>query len=228
MTYEELEASGIIEKVSLSEEEIKARVSLHLNTIDLLLYTEFCPQCYFAMQPFVGLKTAWIDQRFSINANGGSSLGPPFTFVVDDAISMENNFWGIGPKMGVDATWPILCGFSLIGNVDFSILYGQFTITQNENVLFSNEAEPTTYLDITDNKFTLSRINIGLLLGLRWEKSFYCNRYHFYLESAWENQYFLGQNQLMRFTDDQNPGTNVAVQGDLTIQGLTITAGLSF
>lgn len=210
-----------------TEEQMEAKITLHLNTLDLKMQTCFSPQCYFLVRPFIGLMTAWVDQKFNINANGGASLGP-FAFVLDDGIEMTNNFWGIGPKVGVNTVWDLICGFSIFGNVDFAILYGQFNISQNETVLFSNNVPETTFLDINDNKFSLSRAFLGMQLGARWDRCFYCDRYHVYVEAGWEHQYFFGQNQLMRFADDLNSGINTPVQGDLTLQGLTVTIGLDF
>ena len=37
--------------------------------------------------------------------------GPAAFIVLDDDINMSNDFWGIGPKVGLDTTWCVGCGF---------------------------------------------------------------------------------------------------------------------
>ncbi len=86
----------------------------------------------------------------------------------------------------------------------------------------------TTFLDIKCNRFHLTRANLGLILGLQWHKRGGDGRYDICLSAGWEHQYFFGQNQLMRFSDDINPGVNTAVQGDLSMQGLTVAVSFSF
>lgn len=177
--------------------------------------------------PVVGLRYARINQRFNINANGGQSLGP-IAFVLDDAITMQNNFWGVGPKAGINTTWGSWCGFSIFGAMDLALLYGKFNLTQKETIAFSDDVPATTFLDIKCNRFHLTRANLGLILGLQWHRRGRDGRYDICLSAGWEHQYLFGQNQLMRFSDDINPGVNTAVQGDLSTQGLTVAASFSF
>lgn len=204
----------------------KACINLDLDTIDLQLSSLFSPNCFLSLRPRAGLFVALIDQKFNINAGDGDSLGTP-TLVLDDDIDMKNDFWGIGPKLGVDTIWTLGCGFSFIANGDLAITYGCFNIHQTENVLFEETVPPTTYFKIKDDPYYHSLVNLALLIGLRWNTKCFC-KYDFSFEAAWEHLYFFKLNQLMRFTTDANPGINVGIQGDLSIQGLTLTTRLTF
>jgi hypothetical protein len=206
------------------EQEAKARLCLSLNTVDAQISTVLSPNDCVNLMPMLGLRFARIHQNFNISANSGQTLGHT-NFVVDDAITMQNNFIGAGPKVGISSTWGSWCGWSIVGAMDVALLYGRFDLKQKEAVEFPDEA-PITYLDIACNRFNITRPNIDLSLGLQWEQA--CGCYDVIVSAAWEHQYFFGQNQLLRFSDDINPGVNSPVQGDLAFQGLTFNVSVAF
>ncbi|NGX45334.1 MAG: hypothetical protein K940chlam2_00483 [Chlamydiae bacterium] len=208
--------------------EAEASWRLRLNILDLQMSALFSPCGFLDLKPRIALTTAWIDQKFNINSSGGLSKGTAAFVVLDDDIDMKNDFWGIGPKFGVDTNWLLGCGFTFFGNADVSILYGEFDISQQESVLLEGITPAIVYLDLKNDKFWLSRANLDFILGLRWERTFQKGCYHFALEASWENLFFFGQNQLKRFVDDTNPGIAIPVAGDLTIQGLTLRASFGF
>ncbi len=208
--------------------QAKAKWDLKLNIIDLEMGAPLSPTCYLDIRPFIALSTAWIDQKLNIDSSGGVSTGGAALTVLDDAIRMKNDFWGIGPKIGLDTDWCIGCGFSIFGNIDLSLLYGRFDIDQTESILFENLTPATTYLDLKNDKFWLSRASLDIILGVKWEYWFCCDSYYLSIDAGWENLFFFGQNQLKRFVDDSNPGINVPTSGDLSIQGLTLRASFGF
>ena len=208
--------------------EASARWKIKINLFDLRLGARYNPTCFFELHPFLALTTGWIDQKFSIKSSGGVSRGGAALIVLDDDIEMQNDFWGIGPKFGFKTTWDLGCGFSLFGNADISILYGKFDLSQHETILFEGLTPATTFLDLRKDKFWLSRVNLDFILGFRYEWIFCCGDYSLGFEAAWENLFFFGQNQLKRFIDDINHGIQLPVKGDLTIQGLTLTARFGF
>jgi hypothetical protein len=207
------------------EQEAQAKLCLSLNMVDLQLNTVLSPNSCVNIMPVLGVRYARIRQNFNINANGGQTQGP-FGFVLDDAITMKSKFEGFGPKCGVATTWGSWCGVSLFGSLELALLYGKFMLSQKETMAFSNDVPATTFLDIACNKFNITRPAMGLVLGLQWESAWDC--YEFALSAGWENQFFFGQNQWLRFVDDLNPGVNVAGQGDLAMQGLTAALNISF
>lgn len=209
-----------------AEEEARAKIALHLNMIDMQMSSLFSCHNFLSIRPHIGLSATFIDQKFDIHANDGVSLGPT-ALVLDDAITMKNDFWGVGPKIGIDTIWQVKCGFSLVSNLDLAILYGRFDLSQNETVLFDENVPQTTYLDVRDKSYNLSRPYINFMIGFRYNKSCF-SKCRVSFDLGWEHLYFFGQNQLKRFVDDTNPGINIPVQGDLTIQGLTVKMGLRY
>lgn len=208
------------------EQNATAHSRLCLNTIALGMGTAFAPRPFLEITPFIALSSAWIKQKFDFNLSGGPGLSGHTT--VDDAITMKNNFWGIGPKIGMNTLWDLGYGIGIAGNFNLSLLYGFFKISQEEVTTFSGLTPPTTYLDVNHNMFHLARLNFDFLLGLRWDKMWCKDRLHSMIEAGWENLIFLGQNQLMRFPSQVNHGINTSSNNDLTIQGLSLRASLSF
>lgn len=213
--------------ISNSEQNAQTCIRLNLDMLDTQLHTQFAPTSSVDITPLIGIAYARINQTFNINLNGGQSQGP-FALVLDDNINMCNNFWGVGPKIGMRSDWSLGCGIRAFGYLDLALLYGKFKVKQFENVLFSNNVPETTYLDITCNRFATCRPRFDLMIGLAWEKTICNERYKLDLQAGWEQLYFFGQNQLMRFLDDVQEGANMTVNGDLAIQGLTVRIGLNF
>lgn len=215
-----------------TEENAKTCVSLDLDMFDARLTALFEPHCCIDVMPYIGLVYARINQNFNISMSGGQSM-QPFATVVDDAICMKNDFRGVGPKIGANSIWSLGCGLGFFARGDAALTYGKFELFQDETVTFSNGVDETTFLNIK-NSFHAVRPIVDLIFGVRWDcpinrDAFCCrSRYHIYVEAGWELIYFFNQNMLMRFTDDINAGANVAVQGDLATQGLTVRVSFAF
>lgn len=207
------------------EYQSKAHTHLALNIIDLGMSATFAPRPFLDITPTVDLSALWIRQKFEFNLSGGPGMSG--LFVVDDNITMKNDFFGLGPKLGIDTLWSLGWGFGIFGNFNLSLIYGFFDISQEETVTFTGTA-PKTYLNLPNNSYHNPRINFDLILGMRWDRMFSHGKYHLLIEAGWENLIFMGQNQLMRFTNLTYPGINNLVKGDLAIQGLSLRSLFTF
>lgn len=208
----------------------RARASwkLDLDMVDLRMKTTFAPRSFLELKPFIALSTAWVYQNFEINNSGGSSTQIANAVVIDDKIRMKNDFWGLGPKIGFNSMWILGRGFSILGDLDASFLYGWFDLHQKETVLLTGLSPAITFLDIDNNSFSLIRSTLHTMIGLKWDRMFACDRYHLSLEAGWETLYLFAQNQLLRFQTVSSPGINLPTRGDLTLQGLSLKAAFSF
>lgn len=198
------------------------------NMVDLRASTLFTPCCFLELTPYVALSTTWIDQKFHINSNGGTNTQIANAIVLSDKIEMKNDFWGIGPKVGLLTNWDLFCGISFYASFDAALFYGCFNIHQSEVVELTNLNTPITYLDIGHNKYWQSRVGLDFDFGLAWDMTFCNDCFGLNIQAGWENLYFFGQNQLMRFQTVSHPGINSSNQGDLSYQGLTLKASVSF
>jgi hypothetical protein len=210
-----------------------ARMSshLHFNMADLRMGGTFSPRKFLDVTPFIDVCAMWVQQNFSIDVSGGNA--PPFgATVLGDKIKLSNHYWGVGPKVGLDTLWILGGGVSFYSNFDLSLLYGQFHIKQNETTQVVGVVPPTVLLNVPHNRYYLARLNLDLMIGLRWTYLFQDDAYKITLEAGWEQMILLGQNQLMRFfpstTTTGNPAPNSSGKGDLTLQGLTMQATFGF
>ncbi|MDN3506857.1 MAG: Lpg1974 family pore-forming outer membrane protein [Simkaniaceae bacterium] len=184
-----------------SFDRMRADTKLLLNLLDLRLGAEFFPNCYLTFHPFIALSTVWLDQDFIIH---GQNETIPL-----HQVKMRNDFWGIGPKIGLKTEWLLGCGFSFFGNADATLFYGDFSVRQK-----------ATSAPLIKDNFWLSRAYLDFILGIQWEWIFCSNDYSIGFAAGWENLFFFGQNQLRL---GGHP-----IKGDLTLQGLTLTGSFGF
>lgn len=201
----------------------RATWRLHLNLIDLELGREFFVSKWMTLRPFLGVRSGWIRQKNILSLRDATPSG----LQNGSTLTARNNYWGFGPKTGLNTQWGLGCGFSFVGNTAFSLLYGNFEIEtlQQQNL---SGASNTSINNSDSNR--VSRAIGELVLGLRWDKMLADDRVHFGIQAGWENLMFFGQNQFKSFvgTTQQSAGTFVANQGDLTIQGWTLSARVDF
>lgn len=195
---------------------------LHLNLLDLNLGREFFVSKWMTLRPFVGLRSGWIFQ----NMNETYGEATPVVSQTGTYMKRKCNFWGIGPRAGLDTQWGLGYGFSLFGNASAALLYGFYESTNYQTQVFSgssNDAVSNT------NSVRVGRAITELSLGVRWDTMFGDDRCHFGIQAGWENLMFFGQNQFSHFIGtSNNAGSYVSNQGDLTIQGWTLSGRLDF
>jgi hypothetical protein len=167
---------------------------LNLNLLDLDFGYAFCFREVFFLRPFAGLRSAWIHQYLDVRYSGGifvnglnlpaldSSCGP-------DKIDMKNNFWGIGPQVGIEPQVNLGRGWRLYGNACGTLEYGFFDIHQRETYLQTTRYNRHRHL----GRF---RWIIDAGAGVLWKT--YCARDLFALtfKLGWEYHLFFDQNEL--------------------------------
>lgn len=198
--------------------EAKAHWRLHLGLLDLIMKKDWQPTktCIFA--PVLGLRSAWIRQKFNLFYLGGSLLPDR-----EEQFSMKNKFWGIGPVFGMRSSWECVRSFSLFGDLLVSILYGEFYLHQAEWTL----PHKSKILGIHE-AFRSSVTTSDLTIGVRWERYWEGTLKKLSLELAWDQIFLYSQNQFIRFTNPSARGIFVSNQGDLSLQGYHIGARFDF
>ncbi|HKY99938.1 MAG TPA: Lpg1974 family pore-forming outer membrane protein [Rhabdochlamydiaceae bacterium] len=214
-----------------SAEKADAHWRMHLNIIDLELGREFFTSKWLTLRPHVGLRTAWINQHYDVDYEGITQLLTDETedFLGKADIHMRNKYWGLGPRFGFDTQWGLGSGWSIFGNVAFSLLYGYFNTHFHEKGDNKYAVDPldASYAHV-HNSFRQSTAITDLQLGLRWDHMFSKERYHFGIQAGWEHHMFFSQNQLTRFVAGGGHGNFILNQGDLTTQGWTLSARFGF
>jgi hypothetical protein len=214
-----------IETAGSTFNSVSANWQLHyFNVIDLEMGRNFYVSRYLKLRPHFGFKGTWQKQFYNISINGNV---PVDGGAVDNIISTMNQnqfYWGFGIRAGLDAAFHFSRSFSTFGELAVSGLYGQF---QNNrlNRAFDNTAGTFVALgnnprNIHNNFHTIKPV-IEWQIGLRWEMYTCEKEFHFAVEAAWEEQYWLGQNQLITYFVEGRGG-------DLNFQGLTVKFRFDF
>lgn len=195
--------------------------NLHFNELDLEVGRQFFVSKWLTVKPHAGFRGAWIHQRdkvryFNFIANPNADFA---------TANMKCNFNGIGIVGGLDTQWGIGCGWSLFANYSTSLLYGYFTINNNESGV---SAGVTRNFYSASDFYHVNRFINDLMLGLRYDYMFCEDLYHVGIQVGWEQHLLFGQNQFIRFVDDGNPGLFVSNQGDLALHGFSLQVRFDF
>jgi hypothetical protein len=200
----------------LQASQVKIHWSLQFYDFDLNLGRHYFVSSKLAFHPFLGLKTAFIDQH--IHSSASVFAPEPAHFHAKD----KNDFWGIGPSIGTSGKWFLDYGFHLFGSIAGAVLWGDFDVHHRE----VNET-----LDLLRASFNLDTHQISpmtqMQLGIGYETNLYHNRYHIAVCCSYESQYWWDQNQLPAF-DNFTQKRLHRYSEDLNFQGLTVDVRFDF
>ena len=172
--------------------------AIDFNMFDTDLYKEFPVNETLLFRPLIGLKGGWINQGINTHFQGQ----------IDYAETINNNFTGIGPKIGLESQWSFYqkenYRYRLIANFASAYMWGNWAI--NDSLTQSNSSQRSQMLV---GKRDFGAITVQGLVGVSLD-------YHGYLVkvtyevSDWFNQYQVFDN------------TTGARNNDLVLQGLTV------
>lgn len=150
------------------------------------------------IKPSIGLRGGWIDQ--SVNASFQGTLS-----VLEE---VTNNFWGFGPKAGVESKWFFYqkdnAHYSLVADFASSYMWGKWSI---HDILYQNNATRIFVADV--GKRDLGAFAVQGLLGINLDYNNYSIKLGYEI-SDWFDQY--------QVLDDASGAHN----NDLVLQGLTL------
>ncbi len=199
--------------------ESSARWRTYVNVLDIELGKEYFVSHYFSVRPYIDVRTVFLDQHYKVKYLNVVQIGGP---AINDFIHMSNDFWGVGPAVGVDMEWGLPWGFNVYGGGTLSLVYGSFDIHIREKT--SNGQAPLR----SRQSFHNARAITDLSLGLGWDHMFFHDQFHFGIKAGWEQHLYFSQNQLFRFVSIPVADGVVTDQGDLSLEGLTISGRIDF
>lgn len=142
------------------------------NTFDLEVGRVFYTDAFLTLRPFIGLKGGVINQKISttwqVPFDQVSPLIPPvpvttFSSAVEN---LKNNFGGIGPSGGLNASWHLYttpdttCNF--FGNFSGALILGHWNLSD----LYQNNAPQS--VAIINDKITSALTMVRGNMGLEW------------------------------------------------------------
>ncbi len=188
--------------------------SLHFNVLDFQIGRHFFESKRFSLRPAVGLKTAWIHEKWK------TSYGDLFE---DDFIKATKSVflcivkdWSIGPEVGINGKWHVGGQWSILGDVGGAILYHYYDLkSEKSDFDLMGEAQGGAV------KRNIQPIQpmVQLALGLGWGKCF--GKQALELSAAYEFQYWWNESQFVNFS-------NLQPHGSLALSGLSVSMKIDF
>ena len=212
--------------------ELSSKWKLDVDLADISLQRPFYLGKRLVINPFFGLRGAWIKQRFNVKfddalTSTGVEIESTYT------TSLHSKSWGVGPRVGMEGSWLLWGGLRIIGNASGSILYTSYTkITMSSDVPIGGTSGASPLA--TNNtwkyhkKYDALRANAELDTGLGWGMYLGCdNDFHIDLAATYDFHVFWNQN-MMEDLQNQSLHHVAAAPGNLYLHGLTIKARFDF
>lgn len=213
--------------------KINTKWKSNLDVIDLVLGREFWASKLFTLHPYVGIRGLQIKQKFCLEHKGGILSDLIFNPIqLNNEITLDNDFKGIGLVSGFDCNWHFGCGWSLYNELGASIVYGEFDIKHDEQNREAVSPFSKTKILETKNCFRASRGILDFALGLEYSALVCDCKYGIMTKLGWEQHLFFDQNQMWRVVRKENPPSQLIPnsatvfsqrRGTLSTQGLTLT-----
>lgn len=209
---------------------VKANWKLTLNDITLAIGRTFQLRNRFTFRPYIGVRGAWTKTQletkslYQLNMSSGVNFNNTNLVAKDHFI---DHFWGVGTCLGIEPTWFFCSNWSIFGNFDAALIYGKSRSKKRENYRYSSLSSsdffqhPNVAQDYNQPAFESSffsmQLIVDLALGLRFEQSWCCERYHSEIDLAWE--YHLWPENNYRIIGEE-PGS--ITTGDTTLPGTAV------
>lgn len=196
---------------------------VRLNRLDVELGREFFVSKWLTLRPFMGLAGVIITQHNDIDYAGGTYVAAGH--VIEH--KMRNQFRGGGVRGGLNSQWDFAKDWSVYGNLALNLLYGKFNVKQSATDETLSTGSLSTLYKI-NNPTIVGRPVADLGIGVQWEHAFADDSFFMSFNVGWEQHYYWGQNQFMRFAQGSTPSAYVENQGDLSLAGWVFGARFDF
>lgn len=194
----------------------KSTYALDFYNLDLELGRHYYVSSKLSLRPFVGVKSAWIDQKQAIRYTAGS-LGYNSAHV-DDLCE----YWGVGLRGGIKSRWHLGSGWRLEGLFAGALLYGFFDIDHSEKLTPSRDDR----VKLEDNKHRFIP-TVQWRMGIGWGTYFNEKRNYLELGAAYEGMYWWRQNQMIKVYEYRALRYDNFSE-DMSMHGLTLMGRLYF
>lgn len=196
-----------------------ADYKLYYNTADAQIGKNYCVGQRLSLAPHAGLRVALINQHFTTTYFGITGSGG---YTSAFQVTKNNiSFKAVGPRIGVDTKWDLLCGFSLLANTNFDLLW-----STTRSTLRDINPDSTERSKIKDRHIQSIIPVIELFLGLGWDICGGCKNWKLNCHLGWEQQYYVNFMQFNQFINPFDGILSLTENGALGVGGLV--AGINF
>jgi hypothetical protein len=194
---------------------------MKLNMFDLDFGRIFSGCNEIFLRTIIGFRLSLINQKFDVNYGGGifanglnlPDLDSTFGF---DRIKMKQNFWAIGPRVGIEPQLNLGKGWRFYASACATLDYSFFNVHQKEiylkNVRFDCKHSPQGFRWIIDST-----------AGILWKTLCCHDHYALTFSLGWEYHIFFKQ---VEFRKDAF--NLVSHDRNLSLNGLSISARFDF
>jgi hypothetical protein len=208
--------------------DLESKWKLDMDIADLSVGRPAYQGKRLVLNPFFGLRAMWIRQKWDVEYDAVSSTNVALGEYETEAHSKA---WSLGPRIGVDTSWLLGCGFRMIGNASASLLYTRYTqVSYESNIPNGAAAGPAPLSDDVSWKFFKNygtvRPNFELDAGFGW--GWYIgDMYHLDFAATYDFHAFWAQNMVADIANWAVHWVDAA-PGNLYLHGLTIKARFDF
>lgn len=209
---------------------------LNYWTIDLLVGRMFEMTQSTVFHPYFGVRGSFQYQhgkatfsRFQLENDGSTRLEKGRS-------GLDNDFWGVGPRVGTAFIYYFGSHFSLLANLSAALLVGAQNLKLNfRNDTTTHDADTgiTAYLlDKVSSKDSVGviRTNVEASIGLGWERWMRNNTVRIAPSVNFEGALWYAMNQLYNFYPAGSATTNIEQRrnGNLGLMGVSFNLQVDF
>lgn len=200
-------------------QKIHSKWKLELNLMDAYFSRAFYLGTHLTLEPFIGAKGGWIDQKFKI---------PGFTtFFINQDLKNKtrSDSWILGGLGGVNTNWIIVDFFRIYANFAGALLYQRFKIHNNQQIIIENIPVSDIFVKY---KFRNVTPCFETSFGIAWGTYFYNKRLHIDFSVGYDFAVFLEQNAIAFVISNLNNQSSGASLNNLTLRGVSGALRLDF
>jgi hypothetical protein len=210
---------------ALAASQVSSSWKIGLDLIDAVAGRPMYLARSLSINPFAGLRSAFIRQSMHVQMTESASLFSTNTPTNPITSHTHSHSWSIGPRAGVDAQYLLPYGLRFEGSLAGSLLYTRYKVKHNEDrasLGFNNAS-----LQVSYSGYSALRPAAEFGLGMGWGMYFYNQDYHIDFSADYDFMIFWAQNMMRKLLDDSLGGTGSA-SSDLYLHGLTFTSRFDF
>lgn len=193
---------------------------LHMDLLDWELARSYYVGRKLTFRPFIAVRGAWIRQNLNVSYESPLVQTSASLFV-----DKKSHSWAVGPRMGIATNWIFCDDFRIFGNGAADILFTRYTSLKSVD---THVGRSTTEFVIRQHDYNAIRTHLELELGLGWGMYLDCYNWHLDFSAGYNFQVFFDQNMFRHICDDVLIVNSISPNGNLYMQGLTLTARVDF
>lgn len=186
---------------------VDSKWKVHIDMIDLEIGKEMWFRRSIRLKPYIGLRFAEIRQRYRFNVEGNVQspifLPGTISFFQLNGV-LRHIYYAGGPRIGVDLSWLVGCGFSFYFTAAANYLYGEMQNRYKDNFVVEGIDKDHHWegTGMTDLSF-----------GLGWSDLWWNQRRRLTFRFGYEHHFFIHETKLDREGGVSRAKHNWFVQG---------------